>query len=604
MSKIPHPNAPETKNMVLAFLLAAVILGLWQVYYEMPRQKERAAAEQARQQALQQLANAHPGGADNPAPTTLDGSVSASPTSEAVVPPTLPMPIKSRTDALADRAEVRIDTPLLKGSIALDGARLDNLLLRAYRETLAKDSPAQPLLHPTGTRDVYFASFNWASSDKQIILPTAETRWQVEDNAVLTVDTPVTLYWDNGQGVRFRQKISVDAQYLFTIVATVQNESGREVTLFPYGLVNRAFDPTNQPTGIVHVGPLGVFDGTLTEIDYQDLAEDGDQTFENAKGWQGMTDQYWMTALIPALPEHYTAHFKTYLKDGARRYQVDYLGKARTLATGEATQAVSYFLAGPKEIKMLDAYSEQYSVPLLDRAVDFGVLYFLTKPFLIFLEAIYHLVGNFGVAILIFTICIRLALYPLANKSFVSMSQMRLLQPEMVRLRERYKDDRMKLNEEMMKLYKKHKVNPAAGCLPLLIQLPVFFALYKVLQVAIEMRHAPFFGWIQDLSAPDPTSVFTLLGFIPLQLPAFLTIGVWPILMTITMVLQNKLNPKPADKSQQIVIGMMPYLFLFIAAHFPAGLVIYWTWNNILSMLQQRIIMKRVERKKAKTGSV
>jgi YidC/Oxa1 family membrane protein insertase len=410
----------------------------------------------------------------------------------------------------------------------------------------------------------------------------------------LTATEPVDFRWDNGQGLIFTKRISLDENFMFTIERSVENASGEAVTLYPYGLITRWPTPDIMGFFILHEGPIGVLDGTLKEIDYSTLQGGEAQRFDSTGGWLGFTDKYWLGALIPDQAETIEANFRHTLRQGEDRYQVDYLGQARVIPAGGQATVTDRVFAGAKEVNLLDTYSERYGIPLFDRAVDFGWFYFLTKPMFHVLTWLYAILGNYGLAILALTLIVKILFYPLANKSYRSMSQMKKLQPEMVKLRERYENDKQKMQQELMALYKREKVNPLAGCLPILIQIPVFFALYKVLFVSIEMRHAPFFGWIQDLSAPDPTSLFNLFGLLPFDPPSFLMIGIWPLLMGVTMFLQFKLNPQPADPIQAKVMMFLPLMFIFLFATFPAGLVIYWTWNNVLSIAQQWLIMKRM----------
>jgi YidC/Oxa1 family membrane protein insertase len=426
-----------------------------------------------------------------------------------------------------------------------------------------------------------------------IAVPAADTVWQASGGE-LRPDQPVTLSWDNGAGLRFEREITIDDAYLISVTQRVTNDGEAPVSLRPYGLISRWGTPNTLGFYILHEGPIGALDGKLREIDYSDLVEDGDVELASEGGWLGITDKYWLSALIPDQQGEIKATFRHHVTDGQDRYQVDYLRPAMTLAPGQAIEASERVFAGAKEVQLLDRYKEAYDIPLFDRAVDFGWFYFLTKPLFHVLHFFYKLVGNYGVAILLLTLLVKMLFFPLANKSYRAMSKMKKLQPEMMRLREQFGDDKMRMNQELMGLYKKEKVNPMSGCLPIIVQIPVFFALYKVLFVSIEMRHAPFFGWIRDLSAPDPTTLFNLFGLIPWDPPAFLMIGIWPLLMGATMLLQTKLNPQPADPMQARIMMMLPLMFIFLFATFPAGLVIYWTWNNVLSISQQWVIMKRM----------
>jgi YidC/Oxa1 family membrane protein insertase len=574
----------DQKNLILAIVFSVGIILLFQVFYEMPRLRE--------QERLQQLQEA--------SQTEQDGVVRPAPSAEGLAPGSAEIgdvldpggSTASRDAALEQAPRVAIDNGRVHGSIALKGGRIDDITLVDYRQYLGPDAPEVELLNPSGTPAPYFAEFGWVGTNG-VTVPDAETVWQTTGER-LTATEPVDFRWDNGEGLTFTKRISVDSDFMFTVERSVENTSGEPVTLYPYGLLTRWPTPDIMGFFILHEGPIGVLGGTLKEIDYADLRDGEAQRFDSDGGWVGFTDKYWLASLVPDQAETIEATFRHTLRGSENRYQIDYLGQGRVIAPGETATVTDRLFAGAKEVSLLDAYSERYGIPLFDRAVDFGWFYFLTKPIFHVLTWLYALLGNYGLAILALTLIVKLLFYPLANKSYRSMSQMKKLQPEMVKLRERYENDKQKMQQELMALYKREKVNPMAGCLPILVQIPVFFALYKVLFVSIEMRHAPFFGWIQDLSAPDPTSIFNLFGLLPFGVPAFLMIGVWPILMGITMFLQFKLNPQPADPIQAKVMMFLPLIFVFLFATFPAGLVIYWTWNNILSIGQQWLIMKRM----------
>jgi YidC/Oxa1 family membrane protein insertase len=427
-----------------------------------------------------------------------------------------------------------------------------------------------------------------------VAVPDRDSVWQADGDEIRP-GQPVTLSWDNGEGLRFARTIALDDGYLLTVTQRIENTTEEPVGLFPFGLISRWGTPKTLGFYILHEGPIGVLEGKLHEIDYDDLQEDGDLDFRSQGGWLGITDKYWLTALIPDQQSEIEARFLHTLHDGQDRYQVDYRGTAPiTVAPGQTAEITDRFFGGAKVVGLLDRYQAEYGIPLFDRAVDFGWFYFLTKPLFHVLHFFYQVTGNYGVAILLLTLLVKLIFFPLANKSYRAMSLMKKLQPKMMELREKYADDKMAMNQALMKLYKDEKVNPMSGCLPIVVQIPVFFALYKVLFVSIEMRHAPFFGWIHDLSAPDPTSVFNLFGLLPFDPPSFLMIGIWPLIMGATMLLQTKLNPQPADPVQAKVMMLLPVMFIFLFATFPAGLVIYWTWNNVLSIAQQWVIMKRM----------
>jgi YidC/Oxa1 family membrane protein insertase len=570
----------DQRNLLLAILLSIVILLGFQFLYERPRMEQRQS-ELARQQATEQVqAPGAPG-----APGAVPGTTGAAPGT--------PLDREELIAATADR-RVRIDTPRLHGSISAVGGRLDDLTLADYNTTVEPGSPEIVLLAPQQSGSPYYAEFGWvAGQGTDMPVPGPDTRWEVEGGP-LTPDSPVTMRWDNGRGLIFERVFSVDRNYMFTVAQRVRNETGEPVTLFPYGLVSRHGTPGTSGYYILHEGPLGVLDGTLREIDYDDLQEDRTVQEDTTGGWIGITDKYWLVSIVPPQDKPVTGRFVYNERDGVDRYQVDTLGAAETVPAGGTVEHTSRVFAGAKEVRLLDAYSEELGIQNFDLAIDFGWFYFLTKPFFYALDTLARLFGNFGVGILVFTVFVKALFFPLANKSYRAMSKMKALQPEMMKIRERYGNDRERMSQEIMALYKREKANPVSGCLPILIQIPVFFALYKVLFVTIEMRHAPFFGWIQDLSAPDPTSIFNLFGAIPWDPPAMLMIGVWPIIMGITMYLQQKLNPAPPDPVQARVFMALPFVFTFMLASFPAGLVIYWAWNNALSILQQWVIMRRM----------
>ncbi len=582
----------DQKNLILAIVFSVGIILLFQVFYEMPRLRE-----QERLRELQEVTQTERDATIRPTPATegpaIEGPAPGAADLGGALDPGVGLdPTTGRAAALAERPRVAIDNGRVHGSVALQGGRIDDITLADYLQYIGPDSPEVELFNPSGSRAPYFAEFGWVGTG-DVTLPDGDTLWQATGER-LTADQSLDFRWDNGEGLVFTKRISLDPDYMFEIERSVENQSGEPVTLYPYGLLTRWPTPDIMGFFILHEGPIGVLDGTLKEIDYSTLAGGEPQSFSSTGGWLGFTDKYWLGALIPDQGEAIEANFRHTLRGAEDRYQIDYLGQARVIPPGERITVTDRLFAGAKEVRLLDLYSERYGIPLFDRAVDFGWFYFLTKPIFHVLTWLYAILGNYGLAILALTLIVKLLFYPLANKSYRSMSQMKKLQPEMVKLRERYENDKQKMQQELMALYKREKVNPLAGCLPILIQIPVFFALYKVLFVSIEMRHAPFFGWIQDLSAPDPTSIFNLFGLLPFGVPAFLMIGVWPLLMGVTMFLQFKLNPQPADPIQAKVMMFLPLIFIFLFATFPAGLVIYWTWNNILSIAQQWLIMKRM----------
>jgi|TARA_B110000046_G_scaffold58571_1_gene65657 YidC/Oxa1 family membrane protein insertase len=487
------------------------------------------------------------------------------------------------------------------GSISLRGARIDDITLTQYRETLDPESSLINLLLKSNESNPYFITFGWSSPDN-VKVPDGKTLWK-SSKGVLSPDTNVTLSWDNGEGITFYQDISIDDTFMFTVNQRVLNNSKKSITLYPYGLIRRTGEPDTTKFFVLHEGPLGVFDGTLSEKSYEDLSDAGKKGLNikptEAGGWIGLTDKYWMTALLPDQKENYNFTYR-HLKSNGGQYQTDFLGTAVKIDPKSQGEFLSRSFAGAKRLALFDDYEERFNIKHFDLAIDFGWFYFLTKPFFYALSWANDYLGNFGLAILAITVAVKLVFFPLANKSYKSMAKMRNLSPEIKKLRDRVGDDRQKLNQEMMNLYKKEKVNPAAGCLPILVQIPVFFALYKVLFVSIEMRQTPFFGWIKDLSVADPTSMFNLFGLLPYStsmLPDFLNLGVWPLLMGVTMFLQQRLNPTPPDPIQAKIFAWMPVAFTFLLATFPAGLVIYWTWNNLLSICQQWLIMNGMKKK-------
>jgi YidC/Oxa1 family membrane protein insertase len=595
----------DQKNLMLAVLLSIVILITWNVMVEQPKmEKQQAALEQ--QQAAQ---GQQPGAA--PATTAAPGSPVGAATTQQT-PQSGPRLGAapgigglasvglSREEALKKAPRVQIDTPRLHGSISLAGARIDDLTMKDYQVSLDKGSDQIDLLQPIHGEKPYYAEFGWLGAGLK--LPGRDTIWK-SSGGTLSPDHPVTLSWDNGEGLVFEQAYTIDRNFLITITQRVRNTGSAAVNLAPYGLVSRTSRPKILGFYILHEGPLGVFDQTLKEVDYDDLVDDGvvqpPIRQETTGGWIGMTDKYWLVALIPDKGSRLRTSFNAGRRGVEPVFQTDYLGDAIAVPGGGSIERTDRLFAGAKQVQLLDSYSETHGIEGFDKAVDWGWFYFLTKPIFHMLHWFADHLGNFGLAILALTVVIKLAFFPLANKSYRSMSRMKLLQPKMMELKERYGDDKQRLNQAMMDLYKKEKVNPASGCLPMLVQIPVFFALYKVLFVTIEMRHAPFFGWIHDLSAPDPLTILTGFGLFPWDVPetfSIINIGLWPIIMGLTMFLQQRLNPTPADPVQAKIFLFMPLIFTFILAPFPAGLVIYWAWNNILSITQQWVIMKQMNK--------
>jgi len=572
----------DQRNLFLAIALSLAILLGFQYFIAPPPEPIPAT------QTTSETPTPTPSGEAGDVPVVPGAPVTADTAATAAA---------NRDDLLGQAPRVRISSPTLSGSLSLVGGRLDDLTLTKYKETLDPDSPRIILLSPAGGKDPYYADFGWTSGDKGLTLPGAETLWQA-DREELSPGQPVTLSWDNGAGLRFERVFEIDENYMFTQTQRVVNESGDPVDLATYGLISQTGTPPILGFYILHEGLLGVFDETLKEVDYSDLQEDGVETQSSTGGWLGITAKYWLTALVPDQTKAVETRFVHSISGGQDKYQADYLYPTARVAPGESMETVSRLYAGAKEVLLLDSYEETLGVPRFDLAVDFGWFYFLTKPIFYALHWLGENTGNFGVAILLLTVAIKIIFFPLANKSYRAMAKMRKLQPRMLELRERFGDDKQRLNQEMMQLYKQEGANPLSGCLPIVVQIPVFFALYKVMFVTLEMRQAPFFGWIEDLSAQDPTSFINLFGLLPFAVPhlgpfEIINLGVWPILMGLSMFLQQQLNPQPPDPIQAKIFLFMPIIFTFLLAQFPAGLVIYWTWNNVLSILQQAVIMKR-----------
>ncbi len=503
----------------------------------------------------------------------------------------------------ADVPRVHIDAPRVLGSISLLGARLDDLRLRDYHETVAKTSPLVRVLEPLSDPQPSYVQFGWSSTDK-VRLPDDNTVWTSSGGDV-TASHPVTLSWDNGAGLMFHVTLAVDDNYVFTVRQSVHNSGTTPVQIWPWERVRRDYQPPTAGYNVLFEGLLGVADAQLHTLTYSATKTAADKAanlaydHSGAGGWAGFTDKYWLTALIPnqAVPTH--NEFRHWLEDGADRYEVNYLADdALHAAPGGDADADSRVFVGAKEVHLLDRYETRDHIPLLSYAVDWGHLFFLTKPFFYAIDFLYSVVGNFGVAILLFTLLVKGLFYPIAARSFRQMGKMRLLGPKITEVREKYKDDPAKIQSEMMAVYKAENVSPVSGCAPMLLQIPVFFSLYKVILVTIEMRHAPFFGWIQDLSATDPTNVFNLFGLIPFDpstISPMLHLGVWPLMMGASMFFMQKLNPPAADPAQQRMMQFMPLIFIFSMGRFPAGLVIYWTWNNLLTMAQQWYIQRQAK---------
>ena len=576
----------ENRNFILAIALSIAVLVGWQYFVAGPQ------IERARQAALEAQSQQPEAGTSAPPAPGSQGvpSVAETPTpAVAAASPGL-----TRDAALAQSPRVPIATARLSGSINLRGGRIDDLHLSDFHETVDRESPTIILLSPTGGPDGYFAEFGWIGTTSTPALPGPDTTWAAPKGAKLTAASPVTLTYDNGAGLVFKRTIAVDQNFMFTVTDAVDNKSGAAVSLIPYGRITRLGLPATQGWYILHEGLIGVLgDEGLQEVSYSDLEDEHEIAQPGVdRGWLGITDKYWATALVPEKGRKFDARFARF-DQPSLFYQADFRGEALPVPAGGSAETSNRLFAGAKQVAVVDGYQADLGIDNFELLIDWGWFYFITKPLFLLIDWFFRLFGNFGVAILAVTVLVKLVFFPLANKSYKSMSMMKKVQPQMLEIRERYKDDKAKQQQALMELYKTEKINPVAGCWPMLIQVPVFFALYKVLFVTIEMRHAPFFGWIKDLAAPDPTSIFNLFGLIPWDPPLFLLVGVWPLIMGITMFFQMKLNPAPTDPTQQMIFTWMPVIFTFMLASFPAGLVIYWAWNNTLSVIQQYVIMRR-----------
>lgn len=578
----------EQRNLILAILLSLGVFVGWSYFHKAPpdeQPKGEASTLTTEGSVLPPLP-----AADTAAVPTISAPVAA--------------PVKTRGESILDSGpRIAIRTGKLEGSILLQGGRIDDLTLSTYRQTVEPDSPPVDLLSPVGSPHPYYAEFGWLAGTDGLAVPSPTSIWTA-DRTTLTSTDPVTLTWDNGQGLQFVRKISVDQNYMFTISQTVINNGQGSVSLYPYARISREQRPPTANYFILHEGLVGVVDGTLKEIGYDKVKEDKIDGMTTG-GWVGITDKYWLTALVPDQTQPVSVRMLDNPTNGKANYQTDFRGEALNVAPGQSASVESRFFAGAKEYNLLTAYESDLGITNFKKAIDFGWFSFFTIPFTWALHHLYQWLGNMGLAIMAFTVVLKILFFPLANKSYVSMSKMKLLAPELKKLQERFKDDRVRLNQEMMALYQKEKVNPLSGCLPIVLQIPVFFALYKVIFVNIDMRHAPFFGWITDLSVREPITVFNLFGLIPWTPPDFqlFWVGTLPLLMGFTMWLQQKLNPAPTDPTQAKIIGLLPYIFTFVLAPFAAGLILYWTWNNALSIVQQWVIMKRLDRQKKRAAA-
>ncbi len=578
----------DNKNLYLAIALSILFIVGWNFFYGFPKlHQPREAAQQAQVAA----SGAQPPGVTNVNPIAPSGAA----TTPAGVA-TTPASERSRKDVLADSPRVALDTPSLVGSVNLRGGRIDDVSLKDYRETVEPNSPIIDLLSPSGSQHPFYAETGFVGQPGATgAIPNGNTLWKA-DKDKLTPEQPVTLTYDNGQGLVFRRTIAVDDKYMFTIADSVENKTAAPITLFPYGLVSRHGKPVTSNYAVLHEGLIGVIgDSGVQEIKYDAIAKEpnGTKILDGTGGWIGFTDKYWAATFIPDQAQPYKGRFSVTGQEEPKNYQTDVLDEARTVAPGAVTTVTSRVFAGAKEVATINAYESNLGIKKFDLLIDWGWFYFITKPLFSVIDYFFKLTGNFGIAILITTILLKALFFPLANRSYMSMAKMKKLQPQMAAIKERFPDDRAKQQQATMELYKAEKINPVAGCLPMLIQIPIFFSLYKVIFITIEMRQAPFFGWIKDLSAPDPTSIFNLFGLLPFTPPHVLMIGAWPLIMGFTMFLQMKMQPEPADPTQKMMFTYMPFVFTFMFGSFPAGLVIYYAWNNSLTVLQQSFIMRR-----------
>jgi YidC/Oxa1 family membrane protein insertase len=567
----------NNRNYYLAIALSVLIVFVWQFFYMGPKMEAQRKIEEAHQAELQKAAKDKPvvvDSAGQPVPGTNGTTVS----------------VVNRDQALSEAPRVAIETPALSGSINLTGARIDDLKLKNYRETVEKNSPIITLLNPGNTKDGYFVELGFTGAVDGG-LPGASTQWTVSGNNKLTPATPVTLTFTNPAGMVFTRVISVDDEYMFSIEDTVKNASAASVALTPYGRIVRYEIPAVAAGYVLHEGYVGVLGGTLQESDF-DRSMAPVNHAANTDGWFGITDKYWATAIVPAKGITFDSNF-THIATGQQSFQADYRQAQGQINAGETKTFKTLVFAGAKEVDVVDSYQAKYGITDFYKLIDWGWFEIITRPMFKLMDFLYKYFGNFGLAILGTTVIVKLLFFPIANRQYASMAKMKMLQPKMEELKAKFGDDKMGLQTAMMGLYKEEKVNPLAGCWPIFLQIPVFFALYKVIFITIEMRHAPFYGWIHDLSAPDPTTIFNLFGLIPWTPPHALMLGVWPIIMGITMFVQMRMNPTPPDPTQAMIFTWMPVIFTFMLGSFPAGLVIYWAWNNTLSVLQQGIIMKR-----------
>ncbi len=581
----PPPSAPDTKNLAIAIALSLAILLGFQYFYEMPREKARLA-EMAQKREAQ--AAAQKTAAAQPAATPAQAAASAG------------QPV-SRPDALGLSQRIGIDADGVSGTVSTLGGRFDDLVLKRYKDTIKKDSKAVTLLHPQGTADGYYAFFGFTAPDGSAgALPGPNTVWQAKAGEKLTPATPITLIYDNGQGLTFKRVVKVDKNYLFTVTDTVANAGAAPVTLQPYGAIRRHSKTKEPPDPVNHQGMVGMFDNKLKKITYQKLEKGEALQQASLGGWLGFTDKYWLAALIPDQKAKIEGAFKVTQLPNEEVFESSYLVAPVALGVGQSLTTTQHLYAGSKRVSELRALGEQLGLHEFADGVDWGIFWFLTKPFYAMLMFFNGLVAdNIGVAILMVTVVIKIVTFPLVYTSYKSFAKLRDLAPKMAEIKERFAADMQRQQQETMKLYQTEKINPVAGCIPALLQMPIFFALFKVLSISLELRHAPFYGWIPDLSAKDPTTVFNLFGLLPYDPTAlpligtFLAIGAWPILYGVSFWLLQKMQPTATDPMQAQIFALMPWIFVFVFAGFGSGLVIYYTWSNLLTIVQQYVIAKR-----------
>ena len=557
----------DNRNVFVAIALSMSVLLFWGAFFDTPKQQKNVVSQKQERNLNSTTNQITPDINQFKTKTTL-----------------------SRKDAITQNDRVIIKNDNVEGSISLKGAVIDDLSFIKYKKEL-KNEDKVVFLNPKEIADGYYVETGWSSIGNKVKVPNIETQWSVKGNKLLNQNNSVTLIWNNGEGIIFKKIVSLDDKFLFKIKQEVQNNTKEDLELYPYAQITRNKKPDDvQGFYILHEGFIGVFDGELKEDSYDDIKEK--KISRNAdNGWLGITDKYWMTAVVPPKDENFKSTFL--FKD---TFKANYIQNSPVgiKSSKGASNEIRVFAAA-KEVDTVDGYAVSEDIEKFDLVIDWGWFYFFTKPLFFVIDYLFNLSGNFGIAIVLITLAIRIVFFPLANYSFRSMAKMKALQPEMVRLKELHKEDKVKLQQEMMALYRKEKINPASGCLPILIQIPFFFAIYKMLFISLEMRHQPFFGWIQDLSSKDPTTIFNLFGLIPWDPPGFLIIGIWPILMGLTMYLQQKLNPAPADPIQAKIFAFFPLFLTIILAPFPSGLVVYWTVNNVLTIAQQWVIMRKTK---------